>query len=297
MTERRGEKRDRRRGRDASRLPAYFSHHKCATMWVNGILERLCRENGLRFRSFDDASQFGGDLPGHLEREPVDLLSYINARWEHVRRLDDVVGFHVVRDPRDILVSAYFSHMNSHRTEAWPELEEHRRQLRSASKRDGLFLEIEFSADVFDAIRGWDYGSEAVLELTFEEITTRPYRTFLRVFEHLGLLDDRDLGLRRQLGYVARGLWNQVIDTADAPRSLLSRNRSIPGERLLAVVYQNRFDRKAGGRSRGEEDPGSHYRKGVAGDWRNHLDDEHLDELELRFPGLMEVAAPDRAEG
>lgn len=297
MIDRTAGRRDRSRGGDAPPLPAYFSHHKCATMWVNGILERLCRENGLRFRSFDDAGQFGHDLPGHLGRHPVDVLSYINARWEHVRRLDDVVGFHVVRDPRDILVSAYFSHLNSHETAAWPELEEHRRRLRSASKSDGLFLEMEFSADVFDAIRGWEYGAEGILELTFAEITTRPYRTFLRVFRHLGLLDDRDLGLRRELGYVVRGLWNQAIEAANAPRSLLSRRRSIPGERLLAVVYRNRFDRKAGGRSRGEEDPESHYRKGVAGDWRNHLDDGHLEELDRRFPGLTDAVGHADAPG
>lgn len=275
-------------GSDAP-LPAYFSHHKCATMYVNGILERLCRENGLVLRTFDDAGEFGGDLAGHLERRPVDVLSYINARWEHVRDLDEVVGFHVIRDPRDILVSAYFSHLHSHETRAWPELEEHRRRLRSASEREGLFLQIDFISDVFEALRAWKYEADGILELTFEELTTRPYATFLRVFEHLGLLDDGGFGLRRQLGYAVRGLWNQALDLAGAPRSLRARRRSIPGERLLAVVYQNRFDRKSDGRSRGEEDPESHYRKGVAGDWRNHLDRAHVEELERRFPGLLDV--------
>lgn len=270
-------------------LPAYFSHHKCATMYVNGILERICRENGLVFRSFDDAGEFGHDLPGHLERRSVDVLSYVNARWEHVRDLEDLVAFHVIRDPRDILVSAYFSHLSSHETRAWPELEEHRRRLRSASKREGLFLQIDFISDVFEALRTWDYDADGILELTFEELTNRPYGTFLRVFEHLGLLDDQDLGLRRQLAYVARGLWNQAFALAGAPRPLMARRRSIPGERLLAVVYQNRFERQTDGRSRGEEDPRSHYRKGVPGDWRNHLDRAHLDELERRFPGLAEA--------
>lgn len=268
-------------------LPAYFSHHKCATMYVNGILERLCRENGLRFRSFDDAGGFDRDLAGYLDRHPVDFLSYINARWEHVRRLDQVVGFHVIRDPRDVLVSAYFSHLHTHESGAWPELAEHRRRLRSASKEEGLHLQIEFISDVFEALQGWDYGSDGILELTFEELTARPYRTFLRVFDHLGVLDERDLGLRRQLGYVVRGLWNQAVVLADGPDLLRLRRRSVPGERLLAVVYQNRFDRKTGGRRPGEEDRSSHYRKGVPGDWRNHLERSHLQELDRRFPELF----------
>lgn len=271
------------------RLPAYFSHHKCATMYVTGILERLCLENGLRFRSYDDASQFDRDLPGHLASRPLDFLAYINAEWEHVRALDDVVGFHVIRDPRDILVSAYFSHLHTHATDAWPELEHHRERLASTSKAEGLHLQIDFISDVFEALAGWDYGAEGILELTFEELTTRPYETFLRVFEHLWMLDGSGGGIRRQLGHLASGLWNQAAALAGAPRFLVRRRTSIPGDRLLAVVYEHRFDRKAGGRSRGEEDRGSHYRKGVSGDWRNHLGPGHLAALDERFPDLLDV--------
>mgnify|MGYP006294037507 CR=1 FL=1 len=270
-------------------LPAYFSHHKCATMYATGILSRICRENGLRFRSFDDDGQFGGDLRAHLEHRSVDFLAYINARWQQVRRLEGVSGVHVIRDPRDILVSAYFSHLRSHETQSWPDLVEHRRRLREVDKREGLFLQIDFISDVFEALRTWDYGADGMLELTFEELTVRPYRTFLRIFEHLGMLDERDLGLRRQIVYLARGLWNQAVTEAGLSRRLRLKQRTIPGERLLAVVYQNRFGKKTGGRARGEEDRASHYRKGVSGDWREHLETAHVEALRERFPGLLRV--------
>ncbi len=34
------------------------------------------------------------------------------------------------------------------------------------------------------------------------------------------------------------------------------------------------FEKLTGGRARGQEDPGSYFRKGVAGDWKNHIDAE-----------------------
>ena len=52
--------------------------------------------------------------------------------------------------------------------------------------------------------------------------------------------------------------------------------RGIPTSRLLEIVDANQFARLAGGRAPGQEDVKSHYRKGVAGDWRNHFNEEHI---------------------
>ena len=42
-------------------------------------------------------------------------------------------------------------------------------------------------------------------------------------------------------------------------------------ETIRAVVEAHRFDRMSGGRRQGIQDAGSFFRKGVAGDWRNHF--------------------------
>lgn len=53
------------------------------------------------------------------------------------------------------------------------------------------------------------------------------------------------------------------------------------------------FKRLSGGRERGEEDQSNFYRKGVAGDWRNHLPFELVQPLCDRIAGLMRATGYD----
>lgn len=270
------------------RAPRYYlSHHKCATMYANSVLGRVCAELGLRKRTGYTPEDFGGDVGAFADRDRPDLICYLDAEWEPVRDLGSIRAVHVVRDPRDILVSAYFSHLYSHQTESWPELREHRMRLEEASKEEGLYLEMEFTGYVFEAMQRWDYDRDEVLEAKFEELSERPFEFWLRVTDHLGLLDDGDFGLRRSLAYDVRGLLTRAGERLGWSPRRLSAER-IPAQRLLGIVYDNRFEKKAGGRARGEADPESHYRKGEPGDWKNHLTDDHLEEFERRFPRLLE---------
>lgn len=273
--------------RPSRSAPSYYlSHHKCATMYANSILGRVCSELGLRKRTGYAPEDFGGDLAFAGQRQP-DLVCYLDAEWEAVSDLEGLRGVHVVRDPRDILVSAYFSHLHSHQTESWPELREHRERLGEVSKEEGLYLEMEFTGYVFEAMQRWEYDRDGVLEAKFEELSERPFEFWLRVMNHLNLLDDGDFGLRRSLRYDVKGLLNRAGRRLGWWPRCLSADR-IPAQRLLGIVYDNRFEKKAGGRASGEADPESHYRKGEPGDWKNHLTDDHLEEFDRRFPRLLE---------
>lgn len=275
-------------------LLCYFGHHKCASTWVHSILDTVCADAGLRLSYLHHPRNFGGDLPRHVREQRIDFVSYVNADARHLEGLPPLRGFHVVRDPRDILVSGYFSHRNSHPTADFPELPPHREALRRASKEEGLHLEMEFSftRQVFAEMERWQ-PREDVLELRQEELTPDAYNGFLRIFRFLGILDEEHLSKRAWLPLMARAVIN--ILHRQHPRLVPVRSPLIPfpAERLLGIVHDHRFERIAG-RERGTADERSHYRKGVAGDWKEHFGREHVEhfrELYGRLLGKLGYAA------
>lgn len=265
----------------------YLSHHKCATKYALTVLRTVGYGQGWNVFDFHAPDQFDGDLASVQPATEGDLVFWGNAEWEHLAELDFHRACHVVRDPRDMLVSAYFSHRESHSTEHWPELEGHRRRLRSASKAEGLMMEIEFMAPVFQAMEAWDYGDPRVREVRFEDLVTNPSTEFLGMYDHWGLLRKGprrpgERSIARLRSYVNR-VHRKLRGSPD-----LWTVPTVHADDVLAAVRRNRFEVLSGGRARGTGDPGHHYRKGEPGDWENHLDPSHLSALERSFGGLLE---------
>ena len=46
----------------------------------------------------------------------------------------------------------------------------------------------------------------------------------------------------------------------------------LPRDDLQQLLHEYRFERLSGGRLPGVQDTASHYRKGIAGNWRNYFD-------------------------
>ncbi len=268
-------------------LLAFFGHHKCASTWIHDVVDAMAADAGWRIAYLYDEKLFASDLPAYVARERLDFLSYVNADWKHVRQLSNLRGFHVVRDPRDLVVSAYFSHKKSHPTHAWPELVPHREKLAVLSKHDGLLAELDFSAPFLAHMAGWNYAQENVLELKQEEFTADPYRGFLSVFRFLGALDEEHYAKSDWLPYLARAATNILWRISAGAWPLRLPMRRIPGERLLGIAFDQRFEKHAGGREKGKEDASSHYRRGVGGDWINHFEERHVALFKERWNELL----------
>lgn len=260
-------------------LLAYFGHHKCASTWINTINHSVCRELNLNFKVIDSPEFqpliFKNGLNSFVEKNCIDFLSYINADIQYVKDIDSFLGFHVIRDPRDIVVSAYFSHLYSHPTEGWPDLVGYRAKLQKASKEEGLLLEMEFRAREFESLYNWDYCQNNVLELTMEDIISSPYETIVKALSYLKLVDDRPT-LKHRIKHCIAIIIHKINAESNGliPSGIMKRKK-IPFDILLGYVFQNRFSKITRGRNHGEEDVRSHYRKGAAGDWVNHFTPEH----------------------
>lgn len=246
----------------------FCGHHKGGTVWASKIFASACRMLGLRGDYVASPKQFGFDLASHVQSNQLDFVCYANASPEYLRGLGSYRGFHIIRDPRDTVVSGYFSHRNSHPTRNWPELVRHRERLQQVPLDEGLRLEIDFSAALptdgvnlnpFQALSSWDYQDPHMLELRFEDVTANPRSHFRQVFRFLGLLaEDSEPGDGR-----------------------------ITVSQLDEIIEQNDFSRHAGGRQPGAEDANSHYRKGVAGDWKNYFDAETSEYFKQRYGELL----------
>jgi hypothetical protein len=268
-----------------------FGHHKAATMWVHGICGQVCLELGLKVGTVFLDREFDGDLERYAREGKIDFLLYGNANYKHVQHLPlkRIRGFHYVRDPRDVVASAYFSHRNSHSTEAWPELIEYREKLRSCSKEEGMFLELDFRAEQFDEMRSWIdcVDQRSVRFYRIEDVILDPYGSFLDIFNFMGLLDEEYYSpserIRFLLAKASCRLENVTGGSVRLPRGL----KALPPERLLGIVYERDFSKLSGGRKQGESDTSSHYRRGVHGDWVNHFSSEHLRYFKERYGDLV----------
>jgi hypothetical protein len=219
----------------------------------------------------DKPMMFNDDLGKYVKDNHIRFLSYRNADFRHVKQLSNFVGFHVVRDPRDLLVSAYFSHLYSHPTKNWPALVSHRSKLMSMEKDEGLLLDMQFNQIYMDEMYTWDYQVKNVLQLRMEDIVKQPLSHFRTVFRFMGLMisnptDNLELLLRKVVRRTARFVKSNIC----------IYNQKLTEKQLIEILNSQDFIKKTGGRAAGQEDVKSHYRKGVSGDWVNHMKEMHI---------------------
>lgn len=268
---------------------AYYSHHKCATGWTNSIVREICLYTGhshCTFHGSGDYTSFRG-LDVLVREKGTDFLAFTNARISEVGGLPPHRGFHVVRDPRDIIVSAYHSHLYTHGTDRWKELQSHRQNLQSLSKEEGLLKELHFSKQNLISMWEWDYDQEHILEIKMEELTGNPTKSFRHILSHLGLPVQSVGSVQWIVQRLSRILHALNYRSGDHVSSSIRKEVCLHPSVFKRIMAYHRFNKVKKRDLKRRDGEKSHYRKGKSGDWRNHFTDRVANAFDREHGGIV----------
>lgn len=221
---------------------------KTASQWVRGLLQskRTYRYSGLTVFNYEErlaekvdsrpltARAFDEPFPRGAIVTPI----YIDqSGFKTIPKPERFRAFFVMRDPRDIVVSRYFSFKNSHPVIG--NISTVRQDLNTMSEEEGLAYTIDqlVKRGLFEALRSWSQIAPADKELAafrYEDLTgPEQFQTWRRLFDHCDI--------------------------------------RMPDDVLRELLERNSFTALTKGREPGAEDVNAHLRKGVHGDWKNHF--------------------------
>ena len=150
-----------------------FAHPRCATQSIGQIIEAVCDQKKL--------NHFWGYLPPtpqHLDQ----LLSHYHFIFFHRTQPNDFPnaferisfkGFHMIRDPRNLLVSLYFSHRFSHKLDRYTkDIENDRKYLTAHLPEEGLLYLMNRSKqflDTMSSLERWPFDDKRLRTIQFED--------------------------------------------------------------------------------------------------------------------------------
>ena len=222
------------------------THHKTGTVWMDGVFKAIADDVGAQYVDF--RSEYG-----RLEKvlqEPFILFNYDSDFRDHAHLLDrdDVRILHLIRDPRDVLISAMHYHKKS--AESWLHTPvpgynnvTYQRRLRELPTRlEQYVFEMEHStAGTLRGVLGWQYGRANCFEARYEGLrqdTDLAYWT--RIADFLGFDEAERQSCRRRFwqnslfGGLQR-LGNKHVRSGDVAQWKHEFNRE------LAYAFLDRF--------------------------------------------------------
>lgn len=176
----------------------FFTTYKCASVFLGDVLRELTNPRGYKHANFD--SYFT-----HQEKD-VHMCyqdqSFIDAAFRdkgivygpmrHYQSIPEIERYKVLlvlRDPRDVLVSHYYSLLFSHPVISKKLLE--KRKINKGKDIDAFVLEnLEDYARIYERYQEELLGRHNVLFVPYEKIIVEPKQSFSKINEFLGLSVD-----------------------------------------------------------------------------------------------------------
>jgi len=165
------------------------THHKTGTVWMAGIMRALRRQHKLKLFSGAQA-----ELPADAD---IFIQDHSRVDMNALRQrqpLRPVRAIHVIRDPRDVVISGCFYHVKT--VEKWanrPKPEYGGKCYREAiaaqpTDHDKLVFEMQHTAaKTIRDMLAWNYQDDDVFEVKYEDlINDTEYKFFGPMMEFIG---------------------------------------------------------------------------------------------------------------
>lgn len=266
-------------------LKVFFGHHKCASQWSTLIIERLCNELGWKLViAYQETIDKHGSLAQLIKDESPEFLIIPESRQSRVSEINiPFKGFHIIRDPRDIIVSCYFSHKTTHKVKQQIPTAEHKQKLNELPFEEGMDYEISVSKVFIENLYSWDFSDDRIFETKFDEVTKDPKISFANILVFLEVI-------KPGKGHPSIGLiafYNRVMRRVRL-HTLCIKMKYSTRSRLQRILKELNFGNLQKGPRKSLGDTTDHYRTGRSGDFRNHLTKEQEDRLLSYFPGILQ---------
>ncbi|MGD1711796.1 sulfotransferase domain-containing protein [Dapis sp. BLCC M172] len=205
------------------------THHKTGSVWMRKVFFRIAKKL--------DFVYYGGSQDS-LPKNNFDIFFDDHSRFK-LDLLPPYRGLHLIRDPRDIIISGCFYHQKA--DEKWLHTKRkefggltYQEKINSYSSIDEqIFFEMEHTAAItINDIRKWDYNNSNFIEIKYEN-----------------LIEDNNLILFEQI-FTFLGFPERFIST------------------ILEIAYQNSI-------FSGQVKKSLHVRSGKKNQWEEFFKDKH----------------------
>jgi hypothetical protein len=202
---------------------------KTGSQWIAAVFrdQRMRQISGLE--PFPQFRYEWGEFRREFPRYTFVPGLYISRQlYEEIEKPANYRTLYVIRDPRDVVVSWYYSMRDSHRLMG--KVFEHRKNLRHLDFEDGLAYCIRNFHLKLSFMRSWAYaeGDPDTLFVRLEDLSSAPVQGFMEIMEHCRISIGRPELEEILASYTREKMRKRDLEVRDDPER--SHYRSTPSD-------------------------------------------------------------------
>lgn len=189
-------------------LILHFLYHKAMTVFFSSVFRTISQKFNI-YHTFYHSVTLNGIQEDIFQREEPRIISLSHSNGAiDITNAPSYKGTHLIRDPRDLLVSGYRYH--KYCTEDWAlkpfneatikyfgikelglekiaaKVNTYQQLINHLDIETGYLLELNLRKTSFDIMFHWNYENPNMMELRYENVFGNENEMFAKIFKHYG---------------------------------------------------------------------------------------------------------------